>query len=131
MYSTKRAIMLSVIPTLRGRRVGSAGPPPSWMTNALVTILLTLIVGVLSMFVKYDAIEYIIVVLGTTTSTLLVIVCPALFYLKLHGFCARDAQGRVASFGPGRMVACALLLFGLVTGPICLIGAMTSVHKRM
>jgi hypothetical protein len=124
MYSTKRTIVLSLLPILRDRRVGSAGPPPSWTTNALVSLVLSLIVGGLSLCIRYGAVEYIIVVLGTTTSTMLVIVCPAMFYLKLHGLCARDAYGRVASFGTGRFIAVVLLLIGLITGPICLVGSV-------
>ena len=45
IYPTKRTLMLSLIPILRGRRVGSGGPPPSWMTNALVSLVLSLFIG--------------------------------------------------------------------------------------
>ena len=124
LYSTKKYLMLSLLPVLRGRRVGSAGPPPSWMTNALVSIVLSLVVGGLSLLLDYGSLEYVVVLLGSTTSTLLVVVCPAMFYLKLHGLCARDAYGRVASFGTGRFVACVLLLIGAVSGPVCLVGSI-------
>jgi hypothetical protein len=73
---------------------------------------LSLVVGVGSIFLPYACLEYILVGLGATTSTILVVVTPALFYLKLHGCCARDAHGRVASFGFGRFVACLLLVLG-------------------
>ena len=124
LYPTKRTMMLSLIPIVRGRRVGTSGPPPSWTTNILVSLLLSLVVGVGSIFLPYACLEYILVGLGATTSTILVVVTPALFYLKLHGCCARDAHGRVASFGFGRFVACLLLVLGFLCGPVCLIGSV-------
>jgi len=124
MYPTKRTIMLSFIPILRGRKVGTAGPPASWMTNALISLCLSLLCGGLSLLVPFTSFQHVVVVLGATTSTLLVVVCPAMFYLKLHGLCARDAHGRVASFGIGRFVACFLLFLGVVCGPVCLIGSI-------
>ena len=124
MYPTKRTIMLSFIPILRGRKVGTAGPPASWMTNALISLCLSLLCGGLSLLVPFTSFQHVVVVLGATTSTLLVVVCPAMFYLKLHGLCARDAHGRCASFGIGRFVACFLLFLGVVCGPVCLIGSI-------
>ena len=71
----------------------------------------------------FQCLEYIVVCLGSTTSTLLVIVFPALFYIKLHGIMATDARGNRTSCGVGRFVACLLLVLGGICF-LCLIGSI-------
>jgi hypothetical protein len=133
LFAAKKALICTLIPAIRCKSLDPAlrhgigstdrisdAEAPSTTMHFIVSLLLCGAVGIGGTYLPSILDEVIIV--GSTSAVMLVFVLPSLFFLKMHGMCARDVYGRVASFSCKRLLALLLLGGGVALLVTSLVG---------
>ena len=135
LFAAKKAIICTLIPAIRCKALGKSlhyrsfllpnieeNPAPSSTMHFVISTCLCGLVVALSICLPSILDE--VIIAGSTTAVTLTFLLPAVFFFKLHGFCARDANGNIASFSCDRLMALVLLIVGLVLMLISLVGVV-------